>query len=263
MKLQAPIRFMNEAINSGILDASELKMDALENFGMYVLRRAIDIKTIERYYLEYKNYQNSDHFNRTNFHLTEVGVGDQNPLREILRNDQLLKLFAKFFLGNVGLYNFRIVKKDSEDFSPVFLHQDIGYHKGGFERYSLFIPLTRCWVGNGGLKLYPGTHKFGYLGDVGEIRDFLPADYPRLTPDLFPGDILFMHSALWHSSGENLSREERVYLDVHIQDANEPSNAEVLSGKSERQWVLNLSHDEIFSNSRSQKLKELYQKIQQ
>lgn len=263
MKFNAPIKFMNEAINSGALDARVLNMDVLDNFGMYVLRKAIDSKTIERYYREYKSYQNSDHFNRTNFHLTEVGVEDGNPLREILKNAQLLKLIEQFFLGNVGLYNFRIVKKDAEDFSPVFLHQDVGYHKGGFERYSLFIPLTRCWVENGGLKLYPGTHKFGYLGDVGEIRDFLPADYPRLTPELFPGDILFMHSALWHSSGANLSGEERVYLDVHIQDANEPSSSQTLTGASDGQWILNLSHDEIFSNSRSQKLKALYQKIQE
>ncbi len=263
MKFKAPIKFMNEAIKTGVLDAGELNMEILENFGMHILRKAIDVKTIEGYYHEYKSYQNSGYFNRTNFHLTEVRVEDGNPLREILKNDELLKLIKKFFLGNVGLYNFRIVKKDAEDVSPVFLHQDVGYHQGGFERYSLFIPLTRCWVENGGLKLYPGTHKFGYLGDVGEIRDFLPTDYPRLTPELFPGDILFMHSALWHSSGQNLSGEERIYLDVHIQDANEPSSSEVLTGESDGQWILDLSHDEIFSNSRSQKLKALYQKTQE
>lgn len=263
MQINIPLNYLKAQITSGVHDQGAIEMRALEDLGMYILRGALEPKMIEAYYDKYKSYQNSPEFDRTKFHLTEVKVGVENPLRSILKQPTLINQLKNFFQGNVGLYNFRVVKKDAEDIAPVFLHQDVGYHVGGFERYSVFIPLTKCGPENGGLRLYPGTHKFGYLGDVGEIKDFLPSDFPRLVPELMPGDILFMHSALWHSSGPNISKNERIYLDIHIQDANEPSTSEVLSGQKKSEWVLNLSHDEIFSNSRSQKLRAFYKKNQE
>lgn len=263
MKINIPLDYLNKQIASGVHDQSIIEMSVLEDLGVFILRGALDPQMVETYYDQYKSYQKSPEFDRTKFHLTEVKVGEENPLRSILGQSSLINHLKNFFNGNVGLYNFRVVKKDSEDIAPVFLHQDVGYHVGGFERYSVFIPLTKCGTDNGGLKLYPGTHKFGYLGDVGEIKDFLPSDFPRLVPELTPGDLLFMHSALWHSSGPNISKSERVYLDIHIQDANEPSTFEVLTGKKNSEWILNLSHDEIFANSRTQKLRVFYQNKQE
>jgi ectoine hydroxylase-related dioxygenase (phytanoyl-CoA dioxygenase family) len=161
----------------------------------------------------------------------------------------------------VGLFNLRIVKKDKNDTLPVFLHQDLGYQAGRFERYSLFIPLTYCGIKNGGLKFYPGTQNFGYLGDAGALNDFLPDNYPRVTPEAFPGDVIIMHSAVWHSSDENTSLADRIYYDIHVQDANDPSTKKVLTGERSSPWQLTLTHDEIFQSSRTQRLKELYSQI--
>lgn len=260
-KVQTPIKQLNSIIKSGAIDSAKFDMNVLMQMGMFVLRDCFKTSVIEEYYEEYKKYKNSPEFERTKLHLTEVKISDNNLMRQILKHPEFKKVVGRFFMGNVGLYNFRVVKKDLEDVAPVFLHQDIGYHIGSFDRYSLFIPLSLCNEGNGGLKLYPATHKFGYLGDVGEINDFLPAEYPRLIPETFPGDCIIMHSALWHSSGPNVTGTERIYLDIIIQDANEPSTKEVIIGAKESSWSLHLTNEEIFKNSRSQKLKALYKKV--
>lgn len=259
LKFNAPIDKLNEIIFSGLHDSKNLNLSVLDDLGMYVLRNVFPVEKINDYYKCYLSYKNSPDFDRTKFHLTEVKVSGNNELRKILKENELLNIVSKFFSGNVGLYNFRIVKKDGDDTSGVFLHQDVGYHVGSFNRFSLFVPLTHCGLSNGGLKLYPGTHKLGYLGDAGEIKDFLPVSYPRIVPDVMPGDLIIMHSALWHSSGENKAKSDRVYFDIHIQAAEEPSTREVLVGVKNSEWVLNMNPDEIFSSSRTQKLKAFYQ----
>ena len=259
LKFNAPITRLNQIIDAGLHDSKNLDSSILGELGVYVLRSAFPVEKIARYYQHYLNYKKAPNFDRTKFHLTEVKISSDNELKKILQENEFINFIQKFFSGNVGLYNFRVVKKDGDDTSSVFLHQDVGYHIGSFERYSLFVPLTTCGLSNGGLKLYPGTHKLGYLGDAGEIKDFLPESYPRLIPDVIPGDVIIMHSAVWHSSGENKARLDRVYLDIHIQAADEPSTKEILVGSKKSEWVLNMDHDEIFSSSRTQKLKALYQ----
>ncbi len=259
IKFNGPIAKLNETIDSGLHDSQNINLSVLDDLGMCIVRNAFPVEKINHYYNHYLGYKKAPNFDRTKFHLTEVKVSGDNELRKILKENEFLNIVTKFFYGNVGLYNFRIVKKDVADTSSVFLHQDVGYHIGCFDRFSLFVPLTPCGLSNGGLKLYPGTHKLGYLGDAGEIKDFLPESYPRIVPDVMPGDLIIMHSALWHSSGENNAKSDRVYFDIHIQAADEPSTKEVLVGVKNSEWVLNMDPDEIFSSSRTQKLKAFYQ----
>jgi hypothetical protein len=260
LKFKAPIARLNQIISAGLHDSETINVSVLEELGIYILRNAFPVNKINNYYQHYLNYKNAPNFDRTKFHLTEVKISNDNELKKILKENEFLDIAQNFFSGNVGLYNFRIVKKDIEDTSSVFLHQDVGYHIGNFDRFSLFVALTPCGIANGGLKLYPGTHKLGYLGDVGEINDFLPDNYPRLVPDILPGDVIVMHSAVWHSSGANKIKSDRVYFDIHIQAADEPSTKEVLLGSKSSEWILNMDSDELFNSSRTQKLKAFYQK---
>lgn len=259
LKFNAPIARLNQIVDSGLHDSPSIDYSILDELGVYILRNIFPVEKIDCYYQSYLDYKNQPNFDRTKFHLTEVKISSDNKLKQILQESEFLNIVKNFFSGNVGLYNFRIVKKDVDDTSSVFLHQDVGYHIGGFDRYSLFVPLTACGLNNGGLKLYPGTHKFGYLGDVGEIKDFLPESYPRIVPEVYPGDVIIMHSSVWHSSGENKTKLDRVYFDIHIQAADEPSTRDVLVGAKTSKWILNMEHDEIFSSSRTQKLKAFYQ----
>jgi len=255
-KFSIPNSILNK--NIGHFEGKTLDMEILSENGLFIIRNYLNVYYINKLYLEYSEYRKSELYERTKFHLTEVKIPFESPLQEIIANSEFTNLVRNFFNGDVGLYNIRVVKKDKDDLLPVFLHQDIGYHIGGFERYSVFIPLTNCNKDNGGLTFYPGTNNYGYLGDVGEIKDFLPDSYPRLTPELNPGDVAIMHSALWHKSGENKSGKERVYIDIHIQSANEPTTKKIITGKRKSGWTLNCSNDFIFENSRTQKLKKLY-----
>jgi hypothetical protein len=70
-----------------------------------------------------------------------------------------------------------------------------------------------------------------------------------------------MHSAAWHESPPNTDLTDRVYLEVHIQDANDPSTKNVICGERTSEWSNLLTVDAIFVNSRTQRLKNLYQQI--
>jgi len=176
----------------------------------------------------------------------------------ITQEESVKELASQIFPQGAGIYNIRIIKKDHEDTSPVFLHQDIGYQHGSLERYSFFIPLTKCDRINGGLIFYPGTHHFGYLGDAGAIKDtVLPTSLIPLTPTVGPGDIIVMNSYLWHRSDENLSREDRIYFDIHVNKFDCPANKALFDETVKLEYELDYKIDLLFSNSRLQRLREI------
>ena len=95
-------------------------------------------------------------------------------------------------------------------------------------RASFFVPLSNVTARNGAMTYFLGTHNFGYLGDAGEILDdILPADWPSVTPELSPGDLVVMDSALWHESGPHTDGEDRVLVDIHVQPASDPTSGEI------------------------------------
>lgn len=260
-EIKAPYQdFLHHLENKDYIGDS-INFDVLNKLGIFILKAAIRKDVVNDYYKTYLAEIESGGIRQSEYHLTEVKFGEDSALFKIIRDVNFLSIVNSFFDGHVGSDFIRVVKKDSTNFAPVFLHQDTGYQIGGFERYSSFIALTHCNQENGGLILYPGTHNFGYLGDVGEIREILPFDYPRIESVLAPGDILFMHSSIWHKSPENLSRKDRVYLEVHLQSIDEPSTRIELCGVRKSGWVLTMVEDEIFNNSRTQRLRKLYKEI--
>lgn len=261
-KLEAPVAALTEIADKKSFIAGEIDFELLKFFGIFVLKKAFDVATIEKYARSYFESANGPGLQKKEFHLTEMAIGEGQELRSIVAEKEFVKAVSGFFGGNVGVDFIRVVRKDKENFQPVFRHQDTCYQIGGIERYSLFIPLTRCHFENGGLVLYPGTHNYGYLGDAGEIRDILPAGYPKVATDASPGDVLIMHSATWHESPVNSALTDRVYLEVHIQDINEPTTKIEVCGKRHSQWKIPLGPDEIFNNSRTQRIKALYGEIE-
>ena len=258
-KLSAPLEKLNQLVESKCFIGEVVDLDVLKFAGVFVLKNAFCKNTIEKYA---KTYFSGDGLNRTTFHLTEVKFDDQHDLTKIISEPEFVKSVSKLFGGNVGNDFIRVVKKDNVDVKPVFLHQDISYQIGGFERYSCFISLTNCTPSNGSLVIYPGTQHFGYLGDAGEIAsNILPENYPRIESVTEPGDIVIMHSAAWHESAANTDLTDRVYLEVHIQDANEPTTKNIICGERNSEWLNLLTSDEIFVNSRTQRLKSLHQQV--
>ena len=182
-----------------------------------------------------------------------------DSLYALSRNEKLINKITPVFGENIGLYQKRFVVKDQSSTGAVILHQDSGYHVGSFEKASLFFALKPVNENNGGMYLYPGTHRFGYLGDAGSInKDVLPNHWPVVTPELQPGDFMLMKSLVWHGSGPFISGDERVMTDFIYQRADDPSTKEVVKGDGG--WIgsfLTERRSEIFSHCRSSKLRAI------
>lgn len=232
----------------------EINFTILDKLGFFVLKNVFNQKIMNQYKSELFKNQKKQFIKKTKNHLVEVKIDKLNFFKKIYKNPQLKKIVKNFYNGNVGSDFFRIVKKDFKNTKPVFCHQDTGYQFGSFNRYSLFISLTKNNNLNGGLVVYPSTHKFGYLGDAGEISKKITKDFVKVCPSLECGDVLVMHSSLWHESQENFEKKDRIYLEVHIQDANDLSTKFLISGKRNNLPTIPFDKSKIFSNSRTQRI---------
>jgi ectoine hydroxylase-related dioxygenase (phytanoyl-CoA dioxygenase family) len=96
-------------------------------------------------------------------------------------------------------------------------HQDHFYIRGAVETYSCWMPLGDVPVSLGGLAVWPGSHKRGFIehtahfeGAVGG-RGVYPDELAKPeapvwhTTDYRPGDALFFHSFTIHKALPNLS----------------------------------------------------------
>ena len=92
-------------------------------------------------------------------------------------------------------------------------HQDHYYIRGSVDTYSCWTPLGACPITLGGLAVWPGTHRRGFLdhsvhhpgavGGCGVPID--PAEATWHTTDFAPGDALFFHAFTIHKALPNLS----------------------------------------------------------
>lgn len=182
-----------------------------------------------------------------------------DELLSISRSSHIVDHIKPVFGENIGLFHKRFVVKDESSKGAVILHQDSGYHVGSFEKASLFLAFKPVSESNGAMYLFPGTHRFGYLGDAGAInKEVLPENWPVVTPSLEPGDFMLMNSLTWHGSGPFIEGNERVMTDFIYQPASDPSTVETVSGNSG--WsgsFLTEARNEIFLQCRSSKLREI------
>lgn len=179
------------------------------------------------------------------------------PLDILPKVPSLLDIVEDAFGPDIALYNYRFVVKDKHSRGEVFVHQDTGYHVGFPRKASLFVALSECDSQNGGMKFYSGTHKFGYLGDAGEISPDMIEGRSWSCPFLQPGDAVLMHSATWHASFPHVSGPDRVLADIIFQPADDPSGKELLRGKWRCEPQPWLREEGIFKRSRTSRLKEL------
>ena len=259
-----PVNKLNALTNNLLYEGDFINLNVLNTFGIFILKNCFNKSLISKYLSFYHSYKNSSDFDRNDKHLTEVRITDGNSLLNILSEPNFHKISLNLFPEGAGIYNIRIVKKDSTDMNPVFLHQDVGYQYGSFERYSIFIPLTKCSKLNGGLTFIPGSHHFGYLGDAGAIKNsIIPKDLIQITPTVIPGDIIIMNSFTWHKSGFNSEGSERVYFDIHLNKSSDPASKYLINTDDFREYSLDYTNDNIFENSRLQRLNNFASKYDQ
>lgn len=234
----------------------------LEDLGFFVIKNGLPKNIINKYHKKFLEFSENKKVNKTKKHPVEVKIESINFFHKIFKEKHLKNLVKGFYNGQVGSDFFRIVKKDNKNLSAVFCHQDTGYQMGSFDRYSLFICLTDNSKLNGGMIIYPSTHKFGYLGDAGEISKKLTKNFINICPDLKVGDVLFMHSALWHKSNKNFTKKNRIYFEIHIQNINDPNTKYNIIGTRKKKEIIQLPNTKkIFSNSRITRIINFKKKI--
>ena len=142
-------------------------------------------------------------------------------------NERIVKPMEEYLGDEVYHYHSKIIWKKPGD-GGFDWHQDYGYWYHNACLYpdmgSCFIMLDRATKENGCLKVLKGSHKVGRIGHGVSDTPEQTADKERITElekrhesiyiTAEPGDALFFHSNLLHSSDENKSNNSRRTLIV-------------------------------------------------
>jgi hypothetical protein len=223
--------------------------------GVFIIRNALPMADVAVWQDAWSDfYEGSLSSGRTVSKFNPVAVSEAPPpaLEYVHRHPALLDVVEKAFGPDIGLFNQRFVIKDKFSRDPVFLHNDFGYHLGWPNKASAFVALSEVTPENGALTFFPGTHAFGYMGDVGEINgDWLDADWPTFTPSLQPGDFVLMNSMTWHYSSPHKGGADRILGDIIYQPASDPSSIALLRGQWQTEvFMTGISRDRFFTRSR-------------
>lgn len=242
------------------IDAATFDKAVYDEAGIFIVRNAVPQDIMQEWQQEWETFYNASLAQGRDVHQANpVALKEQVPekLAKIYKNEQLINIMKQVHGDNVALYNHRFVIKDKFSLDRVFLHQDCCYHLGNLNKCSFFLPLSYAGESNGGLSFYLGTHKYGYLGDAGEINpEAFNVQWPKVTPELNPGDLVIMNSSVWHESGPNVAKIDRIVVDMIVQPADDPTGKELICGEWETDiWYPMEDPTKFFKSSRILKLR--------
>ena len=256
-----PIDRLTALVSS--IDAPEFDAALFGEAGVFVVRQAIPAALVRQAIADWSDFQERVLRDRVVYRFNPVAVQEPAPaeLEALFDNEAVIAVAKQVFGDAVALYSFRFVVKDRYAREAVFLHNDVGYHSGRGVNASFFIPLSECSADNGAMSFYPGTHMLGYLGDVGELdAAALQPGWPKYTPNLAPGDLVVMSSALWHESGAHTAGPDRVLADVILKSPCDPFYRRMLCGRAPQAYGVE-GDAPIFKRSRVTRLIEYQAKL--
>jgi ectoine hydroxylase-related dioxygenase (phytanoyl-CoA dioxygenase family) len=241
-------------------DSEIFNKKVYDEYGVFVVRNVIPQSTLDEWQNEWEMFYNEKLSEGRDIQQANPVALKEQPtgkLSKMYRDKDLVNLAKQVHGENVALYNHRFVIKDKFSLDKVFLHQDSCYHLGNLNKCSFFVPLSNANEENGGLSFYLKSHKCGYLGDAGEINpNGFGIKFEKITPSIYPGDVVIMNSHIWHESGPNIAKIDRIIADIHYQSSNDPTGKELLSGEWETDfWYSMEDPTKYFINSRILKIK--------
>lgn len=154
----------------------------------------------------------------------------------VARCEKVAETSEKLLGGEVYHYHTKLMMKEAKTGGSHLWHQDYGYwYKNGClfpDMLTVFISIDKCNKANGCLQFLRGSHKCGRIdhlmvaGQTGadvervkEIEKVCPMEFVEMEP----GDALFFHSNLLHTSGPNNSDLRRwAFLVAYNTKANNP-----------------------------------------
>ena len=127
--------------------------------------------------------------------------------------------------GELYHYHTKLMMKEARTGGRWNWHQDYGYwYNNGClfpDMGSVFMALDPCTVANGCLQVLVGSHKMGRVDHVTEGEQagadlervaWAEKRFKRVHVELKPGDALFFHCNLLHTSAANESEDPRYAL---------------------------------------------------
>lgn len=138
------------------------------------------------------------------------------------RCERMVNTVEALLGGPAAHFHSKVMQKEPKVGGAWEWHQDYGYwYKNGFlfpDMLSVYVALTPATRENGCLQVIRGSHKMGRIGH-GLTGEQVGADAERVEQclairekvycEMQPGDALFFHSNLLHTSDANLSENPR------------------------------------------------------
>ena len=142
---------------------------------------------------------------------------------DLMSNEKIINFIEKIFDGSAsGLQTeYFFMPPGTKGFSP---HQDNTYVRADQNSFiSAWVALTNVNHKNGGLKIWPKTHKEKQLKLINneeiecinqdpnarKMKTIIPEKYKMICPKISKGSVLMIHSWLVHASNDNNSSSER------------------------------------------------------
>lgn len=204
-----------------------------------------------------------DKVNGVNFFLDRKIHQD---LLSVEANPNILRLISEVLIENPAdppripaILGAKLLVKDKSYSGDVFLHQDSCYQFGR-RKVTAFFPL--CDLRYGALKastikILIGTHRFGHLGDAGEIdRSTLEDAWPEFEMAVKKHTYVLMDPHCWHySNSADLTEEVRGVYTFTYAESNpfclrSPGCEDIMNAN-------NFIKNKIFKRSRVSKIVEL------
>ncbi|MBR0801196.1 phytanoyl-CoA dioxygenase family protein [Bradyrhizobium jicamae] len=160
-----------------------------------------------------------DGMRRDNFYIHGLLPG---PVGQVYKHPNVARIVNRLLGEDVALYINRLNVKDTSFNDSIHLHQDIPYFNGGEQKMNVFLALQDINLNNGAMVYVPKSHELGIL-DRKTIDISAHPELEVLVPSLRPGDLVFAHINLWHSSVPNTQQTDRVLLQMIFQPATDGS----------------------------------------
>ncbi len=158
-------------------------------------------------------------------------LGDKNTkVYRIASDKKILDLASQLMSDKVYLWHSKVNFKERWGGTVEYYHQDQVYWKDrGYKSdkmLSCMIPLENHNRNNAGLKIFPKTHKLGFIKHDHFINinglckfminqkalDKFYKKYNLIDVELKTGDVLFFHSSIVHGSSHNSSPKSRTII---------------------------------------------------
>jgi Phytanoyl-CoA dioxygenase (PhyH)/Macrocin-O-methyltransferase (TylF) len=160
-----------------------------------------------------------DGMRRDNFYIHGELPG---PVGQVYKHSNITRIVNRLLGEDVALYINRLNVKDTSFNDAIHLHQDIPYFNGGEKKMNVFLALQDINLNNGAMVYVPKSHHLGIL-DRKTIDISAHPELEVLVPSLRPGDLVFAHINLWHSSVPNTQQTDRVLLQMIYQPTTDGS----------------------------------------